>query len=99
MDFNCVGIDIFVTGRDISKLPKDLHGLKLEAVGNRGTKLNLENPEPIMLVDWFRCRYLSATTLQDDQLNKFIVDFSKQMKWEKIQKLFAKDGENCFSKL
>lgn len=96
----CTGIDIFVVDGDkIPALPKEIGGLKLDLISNRGTKVPLDGSDPgFLLVDWYRARYLSSSRVTSSQISELIDEISKICEWEKVQKLYSENGEALYSK-
>jgi len=93
-----VGVDVYVIHQGVPNVPKESGVFKLEDISNRGAKVSAEAPPAFMLVDWHRCRYLSAKAPSDAELSQLLGELSKTVVWEKVQKLFRQDGEDKFSK-
>jgi len=97
-NFFAVGVDVFVISKGIPKIPEALGALKLEMISERGMKVW---PGPIpdgIITDWFRCRYVGADALGDEEIAILLKEISKTVKWEKVQKLFRENGRDTFSK-
>lgn len=96
----CVGVDVFVWSKGgIPKIPTEVAGLKMDCISQRGLKCSPGPTPEGLIVDWYVCRYTSQTSASDESIQKLLSEISKQMKWEKVQKLFRQNNVDLFSKV
>lgn len=97
-DLKCVGLDVFVISPSgVPKIPERFQDFKLEMISCRGMKCW---PGPVpdgVIVDWFRCRYLGEG-ITDQSVKLLLQELEKSVVWEKVQKLWHKNGQDLFSK-
>lgn len=94
------GIDVFVhSPKGIPKLPECLGKLRLQMISNRGTKVYPGATPPIVLVDWYRCRYLSESVLNDNDILEALSQLtSAGIVWMHVEKLHHVNGTALYSK-
>jgi hypothetical protein len=95
-DYKCVGLDVFLICQGIPKLPERVGQFKLEMISQRGMRVW---PGPVpegVIVDWFRCRFM-AEDIAEESIAKLLAELTRYGHWEKVQKLWQKDGQNLFS--
>jgi hypothetical protein len=52
-----------------------------------------------MLVNWYRCRFMSTQDVTDAEVDTFLAALTKKgWMWSAAQKLWTHDGEPAFSK-
>lgn len=97
-DYKCVGLDIFViTPSGLPKVPENCHNFKLELISQRGMRC-WPGPMPDGISgNWFHCRY-RGNTITDESIKALLLELEKTVIWEKVQKLWQKDGVDLFSK-
>jgi len=93
------GLDLFVEWNQVDKipqLPKKYKNLELKMISNRGTKVYPPPTPDILMVNWYRCRYLS----DEEITHKDVIDFlsNVDIKWMHIELLQKEDGKEMFSK-
>lgn len=101
-----VGVDVFVHyDGGIPNIPKEVDSLSLHLISNRGTKI-YPGPLPFaMLVNWYRCRYLSfdaqgnkRSIRHDEVLHLLHVLDDLKFDVVHMEKLARYDGVDAFSK-
>ncbi len=94
-----VGVDVYlITEEGIPKF-EEYGPFKCEFISNRGTKVwpGFVSPD-LLMVNWYRCRFMATKDIQDADVNKFLDSLSKKWWWSAAQKLWTYDGEAGFSK-
>lgn len=100
---NCkiIGIDIFIEWNNIDKIPEipQKEGkLELQMISNRGTKIYPPPTPEIILVNCYRCRYISQQEISYQDIVEFIKSITeKGIKWIHIELLKKQDNKNLFS--
>lgn len=100
---NCkiIGIDIFIEWNNIDKIPEIPQkegNLELQMISNRGTKIYPPPTPEIILVNCYRCRYISQQELNYQDILEFIKSITeKGIKWIHIELLKKQDNKNLFS--
>ena len=95
-DYKCVGLDVFLICSGIPKLPEQIGQFKLEMISQRGMRVW---PGPVpdgVIVDWFRCRFLSEN-VTEESIRSLLEVVGKHGTWEKVQKLWQQNGQNLYS--
>ena len=99
-EIKLVGIDMYlITEKGIPKFD-DIGPFKCEFISNRGTKVwpGFVSPD-LLMVNWYRCRFMATKEVQDADVNTFLDALTKQgWWWSAAQKLWNYDGEAGFSK-
>ncbi len=79
-DIKLVGVDMYIiTDRGIPKFPDGEFGpFKCEFISNRGTKVwpGFVSPD-LLMVNWYRCRFVATRDVQDAEINAFLSVASK----------------------
>lgn len=101
-DVKLVGVDMYIiTEEGIPKFTDGEFGpFKCEFISNRGTKVwpGFVSPD-LMMVNWYRCRFMATEDIQDADINAFLGALTKKgWWWSCAQKLWNYDGEAGFSK-
>lgn len=98
-DIKLVGVDLYIiTDKGIPSF--DEYGpFKCEFISNRGTKVwpGFVSPD-LLLVNWYRCRFIATRDITDADVNSFLAELSKKWWWSAAQKLWNYDGEPGYSK-
>ncbi len=78
---------------------KEIDGFKCELLSNRGTKVwpCFVSPD-LMLVNWYRCRFMATRQITDSDINKFMEKLNENYWWSAVQKLWNYGGEPGYSK-
>ncbi len=96
-----VGADLYIiTDKGIPHFTDGEFGpFKCEFISNRGTKVwpGFVSPD-LLMVNWYRCRFLATRDVTDAEVSDFLVQLSKKWEWSAAQKLWNYDGEAGFSK-
>ncbi len=92
------GLDIFINHEGLPPVPPILGPFRLTMISNRGQKVGPGPVPTINLVNVHRCRYVSDQPVTGDDLNAFIVEFSKKFNWMHIEKLHECMGQPRYSK-
>ena len=98
-DIKLVGVDLYIiTDKGIPKFD-EYPPFKCEFISNRGTKVwpGFVSPE-LLLVNWYRCRFVATKDVTDADVDKFLSELSKKWWWSAAQKLWDYDGEAGYSK-
>ncbi len=96
-----MGMDVFVYSPDgVPRLPEQLCGkLRLRMMSNRGTKVYPGPTPPILLVDWYRCRYLADEPLQHEDIIAALSELTASgVVWMHVEKLHHVNGTALYSK-
>jgi hypothetical protein len=94
-----VGVDVYIITEDGVPQFTGFDPFQCEFVSNRGTKVWPGNFLPdLMLVNWYRCRFLATTEITDRDIDSFLSRLSEKWLWSAAQKLWLYDGEPGFSK-
>jgi hypothetical protein len=100
-DIKLVGADLYIiTDKGIPKFIDGEFGpFRCEFISNRGTKVwpGFVSPD-LLMVNWYRCRFLATKDVTDADISEFLVRLSKKWEWSAAQKLWNYDGEAGFSK-
>ncbi|MEN3027537.1 MAG: isocitrate dehydrogenase, partial [Chlorobiota bacterium] len=65
----------------------------------RGTKVFPGPPPPILLVDWYRCRYLADEPLQHADIVQALAELTHRgVVWMHVEKLHHVNGTALYSK-
>ncbi|MCS6965842.1 MAG: isocitrate dehydrogenase [Candidatus Kapabacteria bacterium] len=93
-------MDVFVRSPEgIPSLPECLGKLRLRMISNRGTKVFPGSPPPILLVDWYRCRYLADEPLQHTDIVQALAELTNRgVLWMHVEKLHHVNGIALYSK-
>lgn len=94
-----VGVDVYIiTEKGIPQF-EEIDGFKCEFVSNRGTKVwpGYVSPD-LLLVNWYRCRFMVARPITDADVDKFLEKLSRNYLWSATQKLWNYGSEPGFSK-
>ncbi|HSR52037.1 MAG TPA: isocitrate/isopropylmalate family dehydrogenase [Acidobacteriota bacterium] len=97
-EWKVVGVDVFTRGKGIDKLPKQVGPLELIMVSNRGTKMYPGPVPDILMVDWYRCRYLADEDVSDQQIQDLLDKVSQAYEWMHVEKLHVSNGQQMFSR-
>lgn len=94
-----VGVDVYIITQGGIPRFDDYGAFKCEFISNRGTKVwpGFVSPD-LMLVDWYRCRFLADASIEDADVNLFLSELSEKWQWSAAQKLWNYDDEPGFSK-
>ena len=94
-----VGVDVYIITKDGIPQFDDYDPFKCEFISNRGTKVwpGYVSPD-LLLVDWYRCRFVATGEVDDKDVNAFLSELCKKWLWSAAQKLWNYDGEPGFSK-
>ncbi|MEN3015345.1 MAG: isocitrate/isopropylmalate family dehydrogenase [bacterium] len=107
INWQIIGIDLFIEwnhihhngNQSLPNVPKNYKNLELKMISNRGTKIYPPPTPDIIMVNWFRCRYLSDTPLEYKDILEFLEEISKQgIKWMHIEILRKEGSKELFSK-
>ena len=94
-----VGVDVYIITENGIPQFDDYGAFKIEFVSNRGTKVWPGYvSEGLMLVNWYRCRFMATKTVTDADVDTFLAALSKKWKWSAAQKLWNYGDEAGFSK-
>ncbi len=101
-EIRLVGVDMYIiTEKGIPNFPDGEFGpFKCEFISNRGTKVwpGFVSPD-LMMVNWYRCRFMATQDVQDADIDTFLVTLTKKgWWWSAAQKLWTHDGEAAYSK-
>ncbi len=101
-EVRCVGVDVFLEhpGATFPELPQQVGTLQFVALTNRGTRLSLDEPATVLLVDHYRARYQTAdgSAVEDDHIVALLQQLtSSGIRWMHVEKLFELDGHKGFS--
>ncbi len=101
-EIKLVGVDVYlITEKGIPQFPDGEYGpFTCEFISNRGTKVwpGFVSPD-LLLVNWYRCRFLATQEVQDADVNAFLDALTKRgWWWSAAQKLWTYDGEPGYSK-
>ena len=94
-----VGVDVYIiTDKGIPQF-NEYGAFKCEFISNRGTKVwpGCVGPD-LLLVDWYRCRFVATTDVKDCDVDKFLAKLSEDWLWSAVQKLWNYDDVPGFSK-
>ncbi|MCS7165418.1 MAG: NADP-dependent isocitrate dehydrogenase [Candidatus Calescibacterium sp.] len=101
-DWQIIGIDLFIEWNNIETLPevpKKVEKLELKMISNRGTKIYPPPVPEILMVNWYRCRYLSNQALSHQDILEFLKKITElQIKWMHIEILRKHNDKELFSK-
>ncbi|GBD07422.1 Isocitrate dehydrogenase [NADP] [bacterium HR21] len=94
------GMDLFVRSPEgLPQLPEKLGKLQLVMISNRGTKVYPGITPPILLVDWYRCRYLAEEALTHAELAAALAELTAAgVEWMHVEKLHHVNGTALYSK-
>jgi len=94
------GMDVFVRSREgLPALPQQLGPLQLQMISNRGTRVFPGEPPPILLVDWYRCRYLSPDPITPEQLLQALQELTAAgVRWMHVELLHHVNGTALYSR-
>lgn len=94
-----VGVDVYIITEDGIPTFEDYDVFKVEFISNRGTKVwpGYVSPD-LMMVNWYRCRFMVKTVATDADVDVFLSNLSKKWKWSAAQKLWNYGDEAGFSK-
>ncbi len=94
------GMDLFVRSPDgLPHLPESLGKMRLVMISNRGTKVYPGPIPPILLVDWYRCRYLADEPLEHAELVTALAELTAAgVEWMHVEKLHHVNGTALYSK-
>ncbi len=97
-----VGLDLFVEWNEVDKLPElpEKEGkLELKMISNRGTRIYPPPVPEILMVNWYRCRYLANEELELKEIVEFLKNVTeKGIKWMHVEVLRKQDNKEMFSK-
>ncbi len=98
-DIKLVGVDVYVITEDGIPHFEEIGPFKCEFISNRGTKVwpGFVSPD-LLLVNWYRCRFMSTRNLKDADVNAFLDTLSEKWWWSAAQKLWNYDGVPGYSK-
>ncbi|MCS6288748.1 MAG: isocitrate dehydrogenase [Nitrospira sp.] len=101
-EIRLVGVDMYIiTENGIPSFQDGEFGpFKCEFISNRGTKVwpGFVSPD-LMMVNWYRCRFMATQDVQDSNVDAFLAALSKKgWWWSAVQKLWTHDGEAAYSK-
>ncbi len=101
-DWNIAGLDVFIEWNDIDNLPeipKNYKKFELKMISNRGTKIYPPPIPEILMVNWYRCRYISTQPVNYQDVLEFLsVITEKNIKWMHIEVLRKYNDIEMFSK-
>lgn len=99
-DWTLVGADVFIEyAGGLPTLPESLAGFTLKLISNRGTKVWPGALPDIMLVDHYRCRYVSETPVTRQQVLTLLNELTAQgFEWCHIEALQQFNGVARYSK-
>ncbi len=94
------GMDLFVRSpAGVPKLPERIGKLRLQMISNRGTKVYPGPTPPIVLVDWYRCRYLAEEPLSETELLEALSTLTADgVVWMHVEKLHHVNGTALYSR-
>jgi len=94
-----VGVDVYIITKDGIPQFDDYDPFSCEFISNRGTKVwpGFVSPD-LLMVDWYRCRFIAKSEVDDKDVNAFLSELSEKWLWSAAQKLWNYDGEPGFSK-
>ena len=98
-EIKLVGVDLYLITEDGIPAFEEIGPFKCEFVSNRGTKVwpGFVSPD-LLMVNWYRCRFMATKDIQDADVNAFLTQLSKTWWWSAAQKLWTYDGEVGYSK-
>lgn len=98
-EIKLVGVDVYVITEEGIPTFEDIGPFKCEFISNRGTKVwpGFVSPD-LLMVNWYRCRFMATRDVQDSDVNAFLAQLSKKWWWSSAQKLWTYDGEPGYSK-
>lgn len=98
-EIKLVGVDLYLITEDGTPTFEDIGPFKCEFISNRGTKVwpGFVSPD-LLMVNWYRCRFMATRDVQDSDVNAFLAQLSKKWWWSAAQKLWTYDGEPGYSK-
>jgi isocitrate dehydrogenase len=98
--FTLVGCDVFVEhAHGLPPMPRTLGSFELRLMSNRGTKVWPEMPADILLVDHYRCRYVSHSTITRQNVVDLLHELTNQgIVWCQVEMLNTADGQARYSK-
>jgi NAD-dependent isocitrate dehydrogenase len=92
------GADVFVQHGPVPAMPERVGPFTLKMISNRGTKVWPGEAPDILLVDWYRCRYVADGQATDAQLLELLGEVGKHYPWMHVEKLLVADGKALYSK-
>lgn len=97
--WDCVGLDVFVHHDGLPSMPQQIGNFTLRLMSNRGTKV-WPGPTPdILMVDHFRCRYVSDAPISRDQALSVLTELTSQhVEWLHVELLWNEAGEAKYTK-
>jgi len=95
--FQLAGVDVYLHSETIPDAPQEHGTLKLVFISNRGMRVFPGNPPETEMTDFMQCRYEGENVSDADVEALLRTLREKNLKWVKVQKLFAKDGERSYS--
>ncbi len=94
-----VGVDVYIITEEGIPHFDEYGPFKIEFVSNRGTKVWPGYvSEDLMMVNWYRCRFMATRTVTDADVDVFLTALSKKWRWSAAQKLWNYGDEAGFSK-
>ncbi|MFN3478010.1 MAG: isocitrate/isopropylmalate family dehydrogenase [bacterium] len=100
-NWKITGIDLFIEWNkttSLPELPKNVGKLELKMISNRGTKIYPPPTPDILMVNWYRCRYLSQEPITYQDILHFLTKIEEEnIKWMQIEVLQKEDDKNMFS--
>lgn len=90
-----VGLDLYVRSEGRPPTPA-IPGFTCAGCANRGTAVD-QISERVLLVDWWRVRYLADGDCTDADIARLLDALSPQLDWMQLQKLYRYDGKPAYS--
>jgi hypothetical protein len=97
--WDCVGLDVFVHHDGLPSMPQQIGNFTLRLMSNRGTKV-WPGPTPdILLVDHYRCRYVSDAPISRQEALGVLTELTaQQVEWLHVELLWNNAGEAKYTK-
>lgn len=96
-----IGIDLFIEWNKttiLPQVPQKVGKLELKMISNRGTKIYPPPTPDILMVNWYRCRYLSQLPITYKDVLDFLSEMEKEnIKWMHVEILHREKDKNLFS--
>jgi len=98
-EIKLVGVDLYLITEDGIPTFEDFGPFKCEFISNRGTKVWPGFvSQDLLLVNWYRCRFMATQDVTDQDVNIFLEQLSKDWWWSAAQTLWNYDGKAGYSK-
>lgn len=100
-NWQITGIDLFIEWNKttiLPQVPQKVGKLELKMISNRGTKIYPPPTPDILMVNWYRCRYLSKEPITYKDVLEFLSKMEEEnIKWMHVEILQREKGKNMFS--